>query len=156
MARAATSWARAAISAVENVPSHILDFFRGSRISDTHLPQFLNRTPLYVGWSLPVLPQVLPPLLSPFSFSLGWSLPFFTSRALFEPLLAFVLVIWLKLVIEVEEEEVEVVEDEGKYSWDKLSVLICSFMKREVLVATKEYEWLYKKIEKGWPYMFLP
>lgn len=45
MLRAATSCARAAISGVGNVPSHILDFFRGSRISDTHLPQFLIRTP---------------------------------------------------------------------------------------------------------------
>ncbi|PON54317.1 hypothetical protein PanWU01x14_195460 [Parasponia andersonii] len=45
MARAATSWARAAISGVANVPSQILDFFRGSRISDTHFPQLRIRTP---------------------------------------------------------------------------------------------------------------
>lgn len=45
MLRAATSWARAAISAVGNVPSHIRDFLRGSRISETHLPQFLILTP---------------------------------------------------------------------------------------------------------------
>ncbi|KAK9149303.1 hypothetical protein Scep_008060 [Stephania cephalantha] len=49
MLKAATSWALAAISGVGNVPSHILDFFRGSRISDTHFPQFLIRTPLYEG-----------------------------------------------------------------------------------------------------------
>ncbi|GER26353.1 hypothetical protein STAS_02003, partial [Striga asiatica] len=48
MARAATSWARAAISAVGYVPSHILDFFLGSRISQTHLPQLRFRTPRYV------------------------------------------------------------------------------------------------------------
>lgn len=42
---AATSWARAAISGVENVPSQMRDFLRGSRISDTHLPQFRIRTP---------------------------------------------------------------------------------------------------------------
>jgi hypothetical protein len=42
---AATSWARAAISAVAKVPSHIRDFFLGSRISDTHLPQVRNRIP---------------------------------------------------------------------------------------------------------------
>lgn len=45
MLRAATSCARAAISGVGNVPSHIRDFFLGSRISDTHFPQFLFRTP---------------------------------------------------------------------------------------------------------------
>ncbi|KAK3015955.1 hypothetical protein RJ639_007332 [Escallonia herrerae] len=38
MLNAATSWARAAISGVGKVPSHMRDFFRGSRISDTHLP----------------------------------------------------------------------------------------------------------------------
>lgn len=50
MLRAATSWALAAISGVGKVPSHILDFLRGSRISDTHLPQFLMRTPRYTGF----------------------------------------------------------------------------------------------------------
>lgn len=45
MLNAATSWARAAISGVGKVPSQMRDFFRGSRISDTHLPQFLIRTP---------------------------------------------------------------------------------------------------------------
>ena len=49
MLSAATSCALAAISAVGNVPSHILDFFRGSRISDTHFPQFRMRTPRYTG-----------------------------------------------------------------------------------------------------------
>ena len=44
---AATSWARAAISAVAKVPSQIRFFFRGSRISDTHLPHVRIRTPLY-------------------------------------------------------------------------------------------------------------
>lgn len=43
---AATSWARAAISGVEKVPSQIRDFFLGSRISDTHLPHVRIRTPL--------------------------------------------------------------------------------------------------------------
>lgn len=47
--RAATSCALAAISGVGNVPSHIRDFFRGSRISDTHFPQFRMRTPRYTG-----------------------------------------------------------------------------------------------------------
>ncbi|KAJ0826102.1 hypothetical protein HanRHA438_Chr17g0810501 [Helianthus annuus] len=50
MATAATSWARAAISGVSKVPSHILDFFFGSRISDTHFPQLRLRTPRYTGW----------------------------------------------------------------------------------------------------------
>ncbi|CAA7397352.1 unnamed protein product [Spirodela intermedia] len=45
MLSAATSWARAAISGEGKVPSQMRDFFRGSRISDTHLPQFLIRTP---------------------------------------------------------------------------------------------------------------
>jgi hypothetical protein len=49
MASAAASWARAAISAVGNVPSHMRDFLRGSRISDTHLPHARIRTPRYVG-----------------------------------------------------------------------------------------------------------
>ncbi|KAM7490433.1 hypothetical protein LguiA_033354 [Lonicera macranthoides] len=49
MLRAATSCARAAISGVVKVPSQIRDFFLGSRISDTHLPQFLIRTPRYTG-----------------------------------------------------------------------------------------------------------
>uniref|UniRef100_A0A8R7QPR0 Uncharacterized protein n=1 Tax=Triticum urartu TaxID=4572 RepID=A0A8R7QPR0_TRIUA len=49
MARAATSCARAAISAVAKVPSQMRDFLRGSRISDTHLPQLRMRTPRYVG-----------------------------------------------------------------------------------------------------------
>lgn len=49
MWRAATSWARAAISGVGKVPSQMRDFLRGSRISDTHLPQFLIRTPRYTG-----------------------------------------------------------------------------------------------------------
>ncbi|KAI4381909.1 hypothetical protein MLD38_007929 [Melastoma candidum] len=46
MATAATSWALAAISAVGNVPSQMRDFFLGSRISDTHLPQLRILTPL--------------------------------------------------------------------------------------------------------------
>uniref|UniRef100_A0A0A9D1S9 Uncharacterized protein n=1 Tax=Arundo donax TaxID=35708 RepID=A0A0A9D1S9_ARUDO len=50
MASAATSWARAAISAVAKVPSQMRDFLRGSRISETHLPQARMRTPRYVGW----------------------------------------------------------------------------------------------------------
>ncbi|CAL9175621.1 unnamed protein product [Musa hybrid cultivar] len=45
MLSAATSWARAAISGVGNVPSQMRDFLRGSRISDTHFPQFRIRTP---------------------------------------------------------------------------------------------------------------
>uniref|UniRef100_A0A8R7QTV6 Uncharacterized protein n=1 Tax=Triticum urartu TaxID=4572 RepID=A0A8R7QTV6_TRIUA len=49
MATAATSCARAAISAVSKVPSQMRDFLRGSRISDTHLPQLRRRTPRYDG-----------------------------------------------------------------------------------------------------------
>ncbi|GER25568.1 hypothetical protein STAS_01160 [Striga asiatica] len=49
MLRAATSCARAAISGVGNVPSQIRDFLRGSRISETHLPQLRIRTPRYTG-----------------------------------------------------------------------------------------------------------
>lgn len=45
MLKAATSWARAAISGEGKVPSQMRDFLRGSRISDTHLPQFRIRTP---------------------------------------------------------------------------------------------------------------
>lgn len=55
MLMAATSWARAAISGLENVPSQMRDFLRGSRISDTHLPQFRIRTPRYIGCLLPSL-----------------------------------------------------------------------------------------------------
>ncbi|RZR70994.1 hypothetical protein BHM03_00002854 [Ensete ventricosum] len=48
---AATSCARAAISAVGNVPSQILVFLLGSRTSQTHRPAApLRRTPLYTGW----------------------------------------------------------------------------------------------------------
>ncbi|KAF1865719.1 hypothetical protein Lal_00021719 [Lupinus albus] len=49
MLKDATSCALAAISGVSNVPSQILDFLRGSRISDTHLPQLRFRTPWYKG-----------------------------------------------------------------------------------------------------------
>lgn len=49
MASAATSCARAAISAVGYVPSQILDFFLGSLISDTHFPHVLSLTPLNFG-----------------------------------------------------------------------------------------------------------
>lgn len=49
MVSAATSWARAAISGVAKVPSQMRDFFRGSRISETHLPQLRFRTPWYTG-----------------------------------------------------------------------------------------------------------
>lgn len=56
MDMAATSWARAAISGVAKVPNQIRDFFLGSRISDTHLPHALIRTPTYET-------SVLPPLL---------------------------------------------------------------------------------------------
>ncbi|KAK6926291.1 hypothetical protein RJ641_008010 [Dillenia turbinata] len=48
-AMAATSWARAAISTVGYVPSHILVFLFGSRTSHTHLPELLRRTPRYTG-----------------------------------------------------------------------------------------------------------
>lgn len=49
MLKAATSCALAAISGVGNVPSHMRDFLRGSRISETHFPQFRMRTPRYTG-----------------------------------------------------------------------------------------------------------
>ena len=65
MARAAASWARAAISGVEKVPSQILDFFLGSLISETHLPQWRMRTPRYVG-CFPSLPLLM---ITSFSFS---------------------------------------------------------------------------------------
>ncbi|WVZ15510.1 hypothetical protein V8G54_013076 [Vigna mungo] len=58
---AATSCARAAISAVAKVPSQIRFFFRGSRISDTHFPHVRILTPLYTECllSLPVLLPLL-------------------------------------------------------------------------------------------------
>lgn len=46
---AAASWALAAISGVAKVPSQIRDFFRGSRISDTHFPHARIRTPRNTG-----------------------------------------------------------------------------------------------------------
>ncbi|KAI5444600.1 hypothetical protein KIW84_013023 [Lathyrus oleraceus] len=49
-ANAATSWARAAISAVGKVPNQILVFLLGSLISHTHLSKFLLLTPLNTGW----------------------------------------------------------------------------------------------------------
>ncbi|KAL2324493.1 hypothetical protein Fmac_023551 [Flemingia macrophylla] len=49
-AMAATSCARAAISAVGNVPSQILVFLLGSRTSQTHFPESLLLTPRYTGW----------------------------------------------------------------------------------------------------------
>lgn len=58
MLRAATSWALAAISGVRNVPSQMRDFFLGSRISDTHFPQFLMRTPRYTGCLLVSRPRL--------------------------------------------------------------------------------------------------
>nr|GMC51236.1 transcription factor DREB1 [Ipomoea batatas] len=51
---AATSCALAAISGLGKVPSQMRDFFRGSRISETHFPQFLIRTPRYTGCLLPL------------------------------------------------------------------------------------------------------
>ncbi|KAJ6719615.1 hypothetical protein OIU79_007292 [Salix purpurea] len=48
-AKAATSWARAAISAVGYVPNHIRDFLFGSRISHTHLLPFRFLVPLKTG-----------------------------------------------------------------------------------------------------------
>ncbi|PAN39447.1 hypothetical protein PAHAL_7G243300 [Panicum hallii] len=62
IASAATSCARAAISAVGKVPSQMRDFLRGSRISDTHLPQLRRRTPRYDGCLYPLrLPDPAPP-----------------------------------------------------------------------------------------------
>lgn len=52
---AAASCARAAISAVAKVPSQILFFFRGSRISETHFPHVRILTPLYTGCLLLLL-----------------------------------------------------------------------------------------------------
>ncbi|KAK3447262.1 hypothetical protein EUGRSUZ_A02833 [Eucalyptus grandis] len=49
-ASAATSCALAAMSAVGKVPSQILDFFLGSRTSQTHFPESRSRTPRYTGW----------------------------------------------------------------------------------------------------------
>uniref|UniRef100_A0A5K1G602 Uncharacterized protein n=1 Tax=Nymphaea colorata TaxID=210225 RepID=A0A5K1G602_9MAGN len=61
---AATSCARAAISGVGNDPSHILDFFLGSLISDTHRPHRLLLTPLYTGCFVDPPPPPSPPLPS--------------------------------------------------------------------------------------------
>jgi len=55
MLKAATSWARAAISGVEKVPSQIRFFFLGSLISDTHFPHVRIRTPLNTGCLLLLL-----------------------------------------------------------------------------------------------------
>ncbi|KAK4578778.1 hypothetical protein RGQ29_028745 [Quercus rubra] len=46
---AATSYARAAISAEGKVPSQILDFLFGSRTSHTHFLEFFLLTPRYTG-----------------------------------------------------------------------------------------------------------
>lgn len=48
--RLPVSYALAAISAVSNDPSQMRAFFFGLRISVTHMPQGLLRTPLYIGW----------------------------------------------------------------------------------------------------------
>ena len=64
MLKAATSCARAAISGVENVPSQMRDFLRGSRISDTHLPQLRIRTPRYTACLLLLLLLLVLLLLS--------------------------------------------------------------------------------------------
>lgn len=61
MVSAAASCALAAISGLENVPSQIRDFFRGSRISDTHFPQFRMRTPRYTGCLFESLLRRFPP-----------------------------------------------------------------------------------------------
>ncbi|KAL7150774.1 hypothetical protein ABFS83_05G135900 [Erythranthe nasuta] len=63
MLRAATSCARAAISGVGKVPSHMRDFLRGSRISETHLPQLRIRTPRYTGCLLLLAVAVLSRIL---------------------------------------------------------------------------------------------
>jgi hypothetical protein len=72
MLKAATSWARAAISGVEKVPSQIRFFFLGSRISDTHFPHVRIRTPLNTGCLLLLLLLVLVLSLGLFGF-LGFS-----------------------------------------------------------------------------------
>ena len=50
---AATSYAAAAISGVSKLPSQILVLVPGSRISDTHFPHFLLRTPRYAEEAAP-------------------------------------------------------------------------------------------------------
>ncbi|RWV94401.1 hypothetical protein GW17_00043061, partial [Ensete ventricosum] len=52
---AATSCATAAISADSKLPSQILVFFPGSRISDTHFPHFLFLTPRYCTAKSPLI-----------------------------------------------------------------------------------------------------
>ncbi|RRT35441.1 hypothetical protein B296_00033268 [Ensete ventricosum] len=52
---AATSCATAAISADSKLPSQILVFFPGSRISDTHFPHFLFLTPRYCSAKSPLI-----------------------------------------------------------------------------------------------------
>lgn len=60
MRRAAASYARAASSAVSNVPSHTRCPRVGSRISAAHFPHGLWRTPLYwVPGRVPVIPAWL-------------------------------------------------------------------------------------------------
>lgn len=67
-AKAATSYATAAISGVGNVPNQILLGFLGSRISDTHFPLFLRLTPRYLPDSeeplllLVALPEYMVPM----------------------------------------------------------------------------------------------
>ncbi|KAM0831980.1 hypothetical protein ACQ4PT_065185 [Festuca glaucescens] len=72
MASAAASCARAAISAVGKVPSQMRDFLRGSRISDTHLPQLRRRTPRYDGCLNP-LRDTAPGAALPPGASFSWS-----------------------------------------------------------------------------------
>lgn len=100
------------------MPSHILDFFFGSRISDTHLPQLRIRTPRYVG-CLPPMPPPPPPLSSSLVVRFPCSLSLSESCAFLERLGGEVFVFWLaadEFLQVVEEEEVEeevvVVEDE--------------------------------------------
>ena len=73
-ANAATSCAWAAISAVGDVPSHILDFLLGSHNSHTHMFPFLLLTPLY--WvscllKLPPTDALLRPIQRPQNFPVG-------------------------------------------------------------------------------------
>lgn len=56
--RAATSWARAAISGVEKEPSQILDFFLGSLISDYPFPP-LTHAHTAIRWVLPITASLL-------------------------------------------------------------------------------------------------
>ncbi|URE01874.1 hypothetical protein MUK42_11320 [Musa troglodytarum] len=151
MVSAATSWARAAISAVGNVPSQILDFFLGSRISDTHFPQLRIRTPRYTGCSPSLLLFLASPPPPPPPAVVSTTLldpPLEASCIFFEPWPSSDEALGQEEVMEdkeeEEEEEVIVEKDElALQSW-----MSCSSMVRSQWCGVFELEgnlkWLHK------------